>query len=117
MAILLESGLPTKTSDLDAFMSSMYALIDKPEEMYKKLYNLHLGLTYNIKNISPRTTAFLSLIKEVDGEPLDVNDSQKLESLRKELDEDDFKYGVIYETTENVKKKFLMNYEETSPTS
>lgn len=111
--ILKNYGIPPTMQGITRKFSKVLS-VSNTDEIHKEINNLFLSFAGVIQGIDYRTSALAWMITEINGKPFIPENEDQCEKLISLLVKDGLKQGHVKQLTDHIKKKYLMNYADTS---
>ena len=108
VAVLVDAEIGGDLSAVDGHIEKMLKLIKTgdSEKLTNQLMGMRQSIYFVVQKVSPRHKAFVSLIKTINGKPIDSLNEEKVKDVIDKLSGEGLTETRIKQIVEEVKKKF-----------
>lgn len=114
--LLIDSGIGSDLADFDKTISLLLRYIAKEdsENATRVIMNMRQNLHFVVEQVSPRMSAFVCLIRRLNGKEFEDMDSENIERTIKDLSRKGLTIGKLNGFVDHVKKKLKRNLRSIS---
>jgi hypothetical protein len=108
VAVLIDAEIGGDLSAIDGHIEKLLRLVKTgdQEKLTNEVMAMRQSIYFVVQKVSPRHQAFVSLIKSIDGKPVDTVSQEKVRAIIDKLSGEGMTETRIKEVVEEVKKKF-----------
>jgi len=114
VAVLVDANVGGDLEAIDQHLQRLLKLVklDDKEKLTNEVMAMRQSMFFVIQKVSPRHKAFVSLIKSINGKPLDSLSEDTIKQVIEKLSDEGLTEGKIKQVVSEVKKKFrqLLSY-------
>jgi hypothetical protein len=119
-AVMIDSGIGSDINDFDAQIASLRRMIsNEPAKSVLMLNNMQQLIHFVVNNTSPKLTAFVALIREINGKELTAADltDEGTKRVLSRLAKTKMPVSIIWDFLKDVKKKSTLSLKHFFPTN
>lgn len=105
--LLIDAGIGSDLNDFDNHMISLLKYLEKGdmENAKKEAMNIRQNVAFVYDQVSPKLSAFVPLIRSIDGKPLEDLSDENIQAILKMLGNDEVPAGTVSRWVDDAKKK------------